>query len=108
VGSLSGRFGAPQLGLRLKRRTVDLLAQDRELMTQHEDLDFLGGVTADPQQHHTESVPRQAVQQRPHHGDSACPTFARSRQETSRDLTTGPERLGEGLDHADGILITGR
>jgi hypothetical protein len=25
-----------------------------------------------------------------------------------RDLTTGPEHLGEGLDHADGILITGR
>jgi hypothetical protein len=50
--------------------------QDRELLAQHHDLDVFGGVTADPQQHDTESVPRQALQQRPHHGDPACPTFA--------------------------------
>jgi hypothetical protein len=47
---------------------VDVTAQHRDLVAQHEDLDLGGAVTAQHQKWQLEDAPQRAVDQRPEHG----------------------------------------
>jgi phosphoheptose isomerase len=44
-------------------RSIDLAAQDRDLMTQHQQLHVFGRVTAEPQHHQTHRTPGQRIHQ---------------------------------------------
>ncbi len=52
---------------------VDLAPPHRYLVSQDEELHIFRRVAADPEQHQSESVTRQVVEQGPHHDHLVCP-----------------------------------
>ena len=51
----------------VKIRSVNLAAQHRDLVTQHQDLDLRGSVTAQHQNQQLQDAPQRAVNKRPEH-----------------------------------------
>jgi hypothetical protein len=71
----------------LEIRSVDLAAEHRDLVAQHEGLDLCGAVTTQHQNQELEDASQRAVGKRPEHRSAIMPAPAHSPDTTRRSAT---------------------